>query len=75
MSNVSSPRVNVAVVGLGFMGVTHLRAYLENPQARVAAVCDAARCDACCALRAGFAMRTHASDAARTRDEGCMARV
>jgi predicted dehydrogenase len=43
MSNVSSPRVNVAVVGLGFMGVTHLRAYLENPQARVAAVCDAVR--------------------------------
>lgn len=38
-----SDRVNVAVVGLGFMGVTHLRAYLENPQARIAAVCDASR--------------------------------
>ncbi len=35
--------VNVAVVGLGFMGVTHLRAYLKNPLARVAAVCDASR--------------------------------
>ncbi|HZR18692.1 MAG TPA: Gfo/Idh/MocA family oxidoreductase [Verrucomicrobiae bacterium] len=35
--------VNVAVVGLGFMGVTHLRAYLAVPQARVVAVCDAVR--------------------------------
>lgn len=35
--------VNVAVVGLGFMGVTHLRAYLANPMARVVAVCDAVR--------------------------------
>lgn len=35
--------VNVAVVGLGFMGVTHLRAYLANPLARVVAVCDAVR--------------------------------
>jgi predicted dehydrogenase len=33
----------VAVVGLGFMGVTHLRAYLNNPQARVVAVCDQTR--------------------------------
>lgn len=36
-------RVNVAVVGLGFMGVTHLRAYLQAPEARIAAVCDAVR--------------------------------
>lgn len=35
--------VNVAVVGLGFMGVTHLRAYLAHPLARVVAVCDAVR--------------------------------
>ena len=35
--------VNVAVVGLGFMGVTHLRAYLDNPMARVVAVCDGVR--------------------------------
>ena len=40
--NPSKP-VNVAVVGLGFMGVTHLRAYLDNPMARVVAVCDAVR--------------------------------
>jgi predicted dehydrogenase len=39
----SAQPVNVAVVGLGFMGVTHLRAYLENPGARVAAVCDPVR--------------------------------
>lgn len=47
MSDPSSPAaakpVNVAVVGLGFMGVTHLRAYLANPMARVVAVCDAVR--------------------------------
>ena len=35
----SKKPVNVAVVGLGFMGVTHLRAYLDNPLARVVAVC------------------------------------
>ena len=40
---ISGQLVNVAVVGLGFMGVTHLRAYLENPQARVVAVCGASR--------------------------------
>ena len=39
----SSKQVNVAVVGLGFMGVTHLRAYLGNSTARIVAVCDAAR--------------------------------
>src|SRR5271170_2709521 len=47
MPNSSGPTavkpVNVAVVGLGFMGVTHLRAYLGNPQARVVAVCGAGR--------------------------------
>jgi predicted dehydrogenase len=42
-SSQSAPPVNVAVVGLGFMGVTHLRAYLANPLARVVAVCDAVR--------------------------------
>lgn len=35
--------VNVAVVGLGFMGVTHLRAYLTIPSARIVSVCDAVR--------------------------------
>ncbi len=47
MTNTSSLKpagpVNVAVVGLGLMGVTHLRAYLSNPLARVVAVCDIAR--------------------------------
>lgn len=42
MSKAQPPQpakpVNVAVVGLGFMGTTHLRAYLDNPQARVVAV-------------------------------------
>ena len=33
----------MAVVGLGFMGVTHLRAHLDNPAVRVVAVCDATR--------------------------------
>jgi len=35
--------VNIAVVGLGFMGVTHLRAYLQVPGAKIVAVCDAVR--------------------------------
>ena len=35
--------VNVAVVGLGFMGVTHLRAYQGLDKARILAVCDAVR--------------------------------
>src|ERR1019366_9573632 len=39
----NSGTVNVAVVGLGFMGVTHLRAYLEAQGARIVAVCDAVR--------------------------------
>jgi predicted dehydrogenase len=39
----SSPRVNVAVVGLGFMGVTHLRAYQAVEAAQIVAVCDSVR--------------------------------
>jgi len=35
--------VNVAVVGLGFMGVTHLRAYQQLQNAKIVAVCDAIR--------------------------------
>lgn len=35
--------VNVAIVGLGFMGVTHIKAYRKIANARLAAVCDAAR--------------------------------
>jgi predicted dehydrogenase len=36
-------QVKVAVVGLGFMGVTHLRAHLAIPNARVVAVCGVDR--------------------------------
>ena len=35
--------INVAVVGLGFMGVTHLKAYQKIPNVRIAALCDAVR--------------------------------
>jgi predicted dehydrogenase len=42
-SRTSNRKVNVAVVGLGFMGVTHLKAYREIPSARLVAVCDAIR--------------------------------
>jgi predicted dehydrogenase len=35
--------VNVAVAGLGFMGVTHLRAYQKIENARIVAVCNAGR--------------------------------
>lgn len=46
--NTNSPKwpmgqVNVAVVGLGFMGVTHLRAYQALSSAKIVAVCDAVR--------------------------------
>ena len=43
MTRKPAQPVNVAVVGLGFMGVTHLRSYLSNPGARIVAVCDATR--------------------------------
>ncbi len=35
--------VNVGVVGLGFMGLTHINAYRKLPDARIVAVCDAVR--------------------------------
>jgi predicted dehydrogenase len=35
--------INVAVVGLGFMGITHIKAWLKVPGARVATICDAVR--------------------------------
>jgi len=44
MKPTSKPRrVNVAVVGLGYMGVTHLRIYQKIRNARIVAVCDPAR--------------------------------
>ena len=35
--------INVAVVGLGFMGVTHLKAYRKRTDVRIAAICDAVK--------------------------------
>lgn len=40
---MAEKKVNVAVAGLGFMGLTHLRAYHALSQARVVAVCDTTR--------------------------------
>lgn len=39
----SARKVGVGVVGLGFMGVTHINAYQKIPQADIVAVCDAVR--------------------------------
>jgi predicted dehydrogenase len=36
-------KINVGVVGLGFMGGTHLKAYQAIPGAQIVAVCDAIR--------------------------------
>jgi predicted dehydrogenase len=35
--------INVAIIGLGFMGATHIKAYRKVPGARLAAICDAVR--------------------------------
>jgi predicted dehydrogenase len=35
--------VNVGVVGIGFMGATHIKSYLKIPGARIAAVCNTGR--------------------------------
>ncbi len=40
---MAQKKINVAVVGLGFMGVTHLRAYQKLRHARIVAVCDPTR--------------------------------
>ena len=42
-SQSPNKRVNVAVVGLGFMGVTHLRGYQHVEAAKIVAVCDSVR--------------------------------
>jgi predicted dehydrogenase len=39
----SHREINVAVVGLGFMGLTHIKAYRQIEGARLVAVCDAVR--------------------------------
>jgi len=42
-SRPSNAPVNVGLIGLGFMGVTHIKSYLQIPSARLVAVCDAVR--------------------------------
>jgi len=39
----SDRKVNVAVVGLGFMGVTHIKTYQKLKAAKLVAVCDSVR--------------------------------
>jgi len=39
----SASPVRIAVVGLGFMGVMHIRAYQKNSAAKIIAVCDSMR--------------------------------
>ena len=36
-----STSINIGIVGLGFMGQTHIKAYRQLPQANIAAICDA----------------------------------
>jgi predicted dehydrogenase len=43
LTNSQAEKVNVAVIGLGFMGITHLQAYQRNPIAQVTAVCGLTR--------------------------------
>lgn len=45
ISSTTNPgrTVNVGIVGLGFMGLTHIKSYLQLPGARIVAVCDAVR--------------------------------
>ncbi len=42
-SRKSNRKVNVGVVGLGFMGVPHIKTYLRLKAARIVAVCDSVR--------------------------------
>ncbi|MCX6923740.1 MAG: Gfo/Idh/MocA family oxidoreductase [Verrucomicrobia bacterium] len=42
-TNRTNKQVNVAVVGLGFMGVTHIKAYQQLKAAKIVAVCDSVR--------------------------------
>ena len=32
--------INVGIIGLGFMGMMHLKNYIKNDKARVIALCD-----------------------------------
>jgi predicted dehydrogenase len=62
MSNPTSKPVNVAVVGLGFMGLTHIKSYQQLPGARIVAVCDAVRLPVDGVL-AGVSGNIHGTDA------------
>ena len=42
-SSGANRKVNVGIVGLGFMGITHIKAYQQIKDARIVAVCDAIR--------------------------------
>ncbi len=42
-SKESNRKVNVAVVGLGFMGVMHIKTYQKLKAAKIVAVCDSVR--------------------------------
>ena len=39
---MSTP-VNLGIIGLGFMGQTHIKAYRQVPGANIVALCDAVR--------------------------------
>lgn len=62
MSTPHSKPVNVAVVGLGFMGVTHIKSYQQLPGARIVAVCDAVRLPVD-GILSGVSGNTHGADA------------
>lgn len=38
-----TPPVHVGIIGLGFMGQTHIKAYRQVPGAQIVAICDAVR--------------------------------
>jgi len=40
---MAARKINIAVVGAGFMGATHLRVYQQLPRVRIAAICDVSR--------------------------------
>jgi predicted dehydrogenase len=62
MNQPNSNPVRVAVVGLGFMGVTHIKAYQQLPNARIVAVCDAVRLPVAGVLT-GVSGNIHGADA------------